>query len=53
MNVNDGSCSNVESPCQDKKNKRENVENETENAKAEVVTDTTDVTNHDVKLLEG
>lgn len=53
MNANDGSRSNVESPCQDKRDKGEGVENETESAEAEVVTNTTDVINSDNKPLGG
>ncbi|XP_012215049.2 tubulin glycylase 3A-like [Linepithema humile] len=51
MNANDGVSSNLESSSQDQKDKKENVENEIEKSKAEVVVDT-DATNCDIKPLE-
>lgn len=53
MNANDGSCSNAESSNEGKKDKGESVDNKTENAEAEVVTNTADVTSRDAKLPEG
>ncbi|XP_011134876.1 tubulin glycylase 3A isoform X1 [Harpegnathos saltator] len=52
MNANDGSCSNVDSSSEDKKDKGEDVENETESVEADVVTNTSEVTSRDAKLLE-
>lgn len=52
MNAKDGSSSNLESPNEDKKDQKENIENEDENPGEEVVTKT-DVTNCDTKSLEG
>lgn len=52
MNVKDGSSSNLESSSEDKKDKKENVENEDENPGVEVVTKA-DVTDCDIKSLKG
>ncbi|XP_018313000.1 tubulin glycylase 3A isoform X1 [Mycetomoellerius zeteki] len=51
MNVKDGSSSNLESSSEDKKDKKENVENEDENPGVEVVTKA-DVTDCDIKSLK-
>ncbi|XP_011877218.1 PREDICTED: tubulin glycylase 3A-like isoform X2 [Vollenhovia emeryi] len=51
MNAKDGSSSNLESTSENKKDKKENVENEDENPGEEVVT-RTDATNCDTKSLE-
>ncbi|XP_014487971.1 PREDICTED: tubulin glycylase 3A-like isoform X2 [Dinoponera quadriceps] len=47
MNANDGSCSSAESSNEERKEKGEGVENETENAEVKVVT------NRDVNLLKA
>lgn len=52
MNAKDGSSSNLESSNENKKDKKENIENEDENPGEEVVTKT-DATNCDTKSLEG
>lgn len=52
MNAKDESSSNLDSSSEDKKDKKENVENEDENPGEEVVTKT-DATNCDTKSLKG
>lgn len=52
MNAKDGSSSNLESSNENKKDKKENIENEDENPGEEVVTKT-DATNCDTKSVEG
>ncbi|XP_018363044.1 PREDICTED: tubulin glycylase 3A-like [Trachymyrmex cornetzi] len=51
MNAKDGSSSNLESSSEDKKDKKENIENEDENPGEEVVTKT-DATDCDIKCLK-
>jgi len=52
MNAKDGSSSNLESSNEEKKDKKENIENEDENPGEEVAIKT-DATDCDIKSLKG